>query len=200
MTYTETVTSLANLVASRTDTVGATNSNTTVGDVNAVATDLGKAITGAGIPAGTSITAVTPGTGYTISQAATATATGVSLTIFQQIRAIAGRTGFVRVYDPTLGTVAASYSTAWNSAAHSYNLPAVNTVTMHAQYDDAAPWYGQGGGTTAGAYSGSPDGGTPQVGEIDVTLTVASGDTVNAASVQTFHGDANTLVVVATGL
>jgi hypothetical protein len=46
---------------------------------------------------------------------------------------------------------------------------------------------------------GAADSGSPQVGEIDVTLTVAAADTVNAASVQTFHGDANTLVVVATG-
>lgn len=45
------------------------------------AADVGRTISGAGIPAGSTITAVGSGTSITISQLATATATGVTLTI-----------------------------------------------------------------------------------------------------------------------
>lgn len=62
---------------------GVTNSTTTVTSATAAftANDIGQAITGAGIPAGSTITAVGSGTSVTISQAATASATGVTLTI-----------------------------------------------------------------------------------------------------------------------
>lgn len=54
---------------------GVVTSSNTVTDSGAVLGDLGKFVTGPGvIPAGTTITAVTPGTGYTLSAAATATA------------------------------------------------------------------------------------------------------------------------------
>jgi Right handed beta helix region len=52
-----------------------TNTSTTVGDTHAVASDVGLSISGTGIPAGATITSVTPGTGYVISAAATATGT-----------------------------------------------------------------------------------------------------------------------------
>lgn len=69
--------------AARVDAACATNSGSTaVTDTHAAAGDLpGSYITGAGIPAGTEIVTVTPGTGYTISQAATATSASVSLTV-----------------------------------------------------------------------------------------------------------------------
>jgi hypothetical protein len=69
----------------RTDSsCGTTSGGTTVTDSAAVTTpvsDLGMSITGPGIQPGTYITAVTAGTGYTISNPATATASSVSLII-----------------------------------------------------------------------------------------------------------------------
>jgi capsid protein len=64
---------------------GTNNLSTVVTDAAAQAGDVGLPIVGTGIPAGTVIVAVTPGTGYTISQAATATSSGggVSLTVGQ---------------------------------------------------------------------------------------------------------------------
>ena len=50
-----------------------TSGSTTVADTHAVFGDIGLPISQANIPVGTTITAVTPGVGYTISQAATAT-------------------------------------------------------------------------------------------------------------------------------
>jgi Phage capsid family len=62
---------------------GATNTNTTVTSATAAFTsaDVGSFITGAGIPAGATITVIGSATSVTISAAATATATGVILTI-----------------------------------------------------------------------------------------------------------------------
>lgn len=64
-------------------TDGATNSNTTVTSVTAAfgAGDLGRSITGSGIPSGAVITAFSSATSVTISAPATATATGVTLTL-----------------------------------------------------------------------------------------------------------------------
>ena len=60
----------------RTDTGGGTNNGSTVvADASASAGDVGLPISGTGIPSGATITAVTPGTGYSISIAATATGT-----------------------------------------------------------------------------------------------------------------------------
>jgi hypothetical protein len=64
--------------AKRTDTGCGISGGTTVADAAAQTTDLGAAIQGAGIPAATRITAVTAGTGYTISNSAT---TGSGLTL-----------------------------------------------------------------------------------------------------------------------
>lgn len=110
---------------------------------------------------------------------AEATVAPASLTATQLVRAVASRTGFVRVYDPTLGgTVAAS----------SANLPSVSAVTIHSQHDDAAPWY-----------SDPSDSNAAKVGEIVVQLTPSAADVVNASSVQTFAVDASAVIVVATG-
>lgn len=67
----------------RTVTDGVTNSTTAVTSATAAFTqaDVGDAISGAGIPAGTVIVQVTSATAATLSQAATATATGVTFTI-----------------------------------------------------------------------------------------------------------------------
>ena len=68
----------------RTDAGGGTNSGSTVvSDVLAQSGDAGLPIAGTGIPAGATITAVTPGTGYSISAAATATGT-TALVVGQQ--------------------------------------------------------------------------------------------------------------------
>lgn len=75
------------LVAKAADKVFAdgatTNTSTTMTSASAAfkANDVGKAITGAGIPAGTTIASRTNATTIVLSQAATATATGVSFTI-----------------------------------------------------------------------------------------------------------------------
>lgn len=62
---------------------GTTATNTTVTSATAAftAADVGKTITGAGIPAATTITVIGSATSVTVSQATTATATGVSITI-----------------------------------------------------------------------------------------------------------------------
>lgn len=62
---------------------GTTASNTTVTSATAAFTsaDVGRTITGTGIPANTTITAVGSSTSVTISAAATATGTGISITI-----------------------------------------------------------------------------------------------------------------------
>ena len=66
----------------RTDTSCATNSTTTVTDAAAVAGDVGKGISSAGnIPVNTTITAVSNGVGYTISNAATTTASGLTFIV-----------------------------------------------------------------------------------------------------------------------
>ncbi|HEY7135157.1 MAG TPA: flagellar hook protein FlgE [Acidimicrobiia bacterium] len=70
--------------AARTVLDGATtNGSTTLtsATANFTAADVGKAITGAGIPAGTTIASVTNGTTVVLSAAATATATGVQTAI-----------------------------------------------------------------------------------------------------------------------
>jgi len=72
------------LTTSRVVTDGATtNTDTTVTSVTGAftAADIGKSITGAGIPVGATIASINSGTSVEISAAATATATGVTLTI-----------------------------------------------------------------------------------------------------------------------
>lgn len=54
-------------------TTGTTSGSTTLTCTTAAATDVGRPISGTGIPAGAVVVSVTPGTGYTISSAATAT-------------------------------------------------------------------------------------------------------------------------------
>lgn len=122
------------------------------------------------------------------------------------IKAIASKTGFVRVYDETLnGTV--------TTGTLSANLPQISNlgqIVAHGQYDDAAPWYSQGGGVNpaTGAYypadwgsnpTASPTPFVPRWGMIEFRPTIPAADTVNSASVPTFKVDANALIVLATG-
>lgn len=60
---------------------GTTAASVTVTDTAVLAGDVGSTVTGAGIPLGAVISAVTAGTSFTLSVAATATATGIPLTI-----------------------------------------------------------------------------------------------------------------------
>src|SRR5207237_9012335 len=64
-------------------TDGATNTNTSVTSVTAAfgPDDVGKPISGTGIPTSTTIASVQSATGAALSAAATATATGVTFTI-----------------------------------------------------------------------------------------------------------------------
>jgi hypothetical protein len=69
-------------VTSRVDpSCGTTISSPAVTDTAALATDVGSAVSGTGIPAGATIVAATAGTGFTLSAPATATGAAVALTI-----------------------------------------------------------------------------------------------------------------------
>jgi hypothetical protein len=109
------------------------------------------------------------------------------------VRALISRTGFVRVYDPSLsGSVSGSSLVA-------SNLPLVTGIIVHGQYDDAAPWYNQGSSADlAEEIPADVLNSTllPQVGMVELFLTVPAVDTVNSASVQTFKSDASTIVIL----
>jgi len=95
-----------------------------------------------------------------------------------RVRAVASKTGFVRVYDPGLGT----------STRNATNLPLVAVVTAALQHDDAAPWYTEG--VTPGA---------GQKGAVRIQLTVAAADTGDASSVQTFTVESGALAIKSVG-
>ena len=69
------------VATTRSITGSLTLSSTTLTSSQLVATDAGQAVSGAGIPAGTTITSVTPGTSATLSNAATANETNESVTV-----------------------------------------------------------------------------------------------------------------------
>jgi hypothetical protein len=86
---------------------GVLNSTTTVTSATAIFTsaDVGKVISGAGIPAGNTIASVTNATTIVLSQAATATASGVALVIGGPVTPTAGHNMRWRaVTTATLGT------------------------------------------------------------------------------------------------
>lgn len=66
---------------SRTDTCGTTNGSGTVTDGSITSGDVGKAVIGAGIPAGATVGTVTPGVSFTLAGGQTATATSVSVAL-----------------------------------------------------------------------------------------------------------------------
>lgn len=65
----------------RIDTNTTTALSATVTDAQTIASDIGKGVTGPGIPAGAYILSVTPGTSFVMSVAATVAASGVTLYI-----------------------------------------------------------------------------------------------------------------------
>jgi hypothetical protein len=81
--FTNPAAAIAAYPVSRSVTDGVLNSTITVTSATAsfVASDVGRPVTGTGIPAGTTIVNVTNGTTIVLSAAATATATGVALTL-----------------------------------------------------------------------------------------------------------------------
>jgi hypothetical protein len=80
--FTNPADAIASYPAARTVNDGVLNGSTTVTSATAgfVAADVGRVVTGNGIPNGTTISSVTDGTTIVLSTAATATATGVTLT------------------------------------------------------------------------------------------------------------------------
>ena len=81
--FTNPAAAVAAYPVARSVTDGVLNSTTTVTSATAsfVASDVGRPVTGTGIPDGTTIVTVTNGTTIVLSAAATATATGVALTL-----------------------------------------------------------------------------------------------------------------------
>jgi len=120
-----------------------------------------------------------------MTYAETVTTAG-AVTTGQKVRAIATRTGFVRVYDPTLGgTVAAGSANLPNVFAVSTNSVA-GDISGPADYNDAAPWYSD------------PSAGTPIYGTIRLHLVPVAGSP-DASSVQVATVEPSAVVVVATG-
>jgi hypothetical protein len=71
---------------------GTTNNSAVVTDAAAVAGDVGKPVSGTGIPAGTTIISVVPGTSFTMSQNATATGTITATVGYTPVDAGSGKT------------------------------------------------------------------------------------------------------------
>lgn len=114
-------------IGSRTAADGATTSGSTTVTSATIAftgSDGGRIITGAGIPAGTTVASITNATTAVLSAAATATATGVSLTMTNQ-------TGFgnndVYCYDGTHPSLAGHiyHARRWETAIRTLVLPAM---------------------------------------------------------------------------
>lgn len=104
------ISSATGAVAGRVDAgSGTTNLSPVVTDTSAVASDVGKPVTGAGIPAGTTIISVVPGVSFTMSANATATAS-VPVTVVAAIDAGAGhnwRNIYLKVATPARDAVVA---------------------------------------------------------------------------------------------
>jgi HK97 family phage major capsid protein len=87
----------------RADTAGVTSGSSVVTDTSILATDLGRKVTGTGIPAGTVVTSVVPGTSFTMSQVATASSATDAITIGALVGLEAAAAGTV----PSLDTLSA---------------------------------------------------------------------------------------------
>lgn len=98
----------------RADTGCAISGGTSVSDPSAIAADLGAVITGTGIPSGTAITSVTPGTGYVISAPATS-GTGLTLTVRNNVNMTVTGNHFSTIYNTAGGLYATA--TEWDSTA-----------------------------------------------------------------------------------
>lgn len=97
--------------------------------------DVGRAITGTGIPAGATITAVASGTAATLSAAATTTATGaVTVGGAGPAALVAAEQAYgFRGYSPETDAEAASYTVAANNAGTVTPDRITNTTTSAAQ-------------------------------------------------------------------
>ena len=152
----------------RTDTGCTTQfptSATTVLDAAAAAGDLGRVITNANIPSGTTITAVQAGTGYTISQAATAAASAQSFVL--PVCAFPGGTGGYSYGGQSANTGAAGVVDG--TAPGSGTQPTIkgtpscggaggpSSITTAAQAG-ATPYYGGGGGGGGASLNGNNSG------------------------------------------
>jgi hypothetical protein len=116
------------------DTAGVTNGSMTVTDANAVASWLNCTVTGASFTAGTTITAVSPGVGYTTSNNWTGSTGNVSLTVY------AGITFTPKVTGKVLVRLASTAGTATTVA----------TTSVRGQYGTgASPINGAAGTGTA---------------------------------------------------
>ncbi len=106
----------ANLYAVTTvaDGVTATNTTLTSATMAFVAADVGRRVTGSGIPANTTIVSVESATSVTLSAATTATATGVSITVIGHgtvtIKKMTGSSKVYPVADTLLVTVGSQSS------------------------------------------------------------------------------------------
>lgn len=114
-------------------TDGVLNSTTTLtsATANFISSDVGKTITGTGIPAATTIASVTNSTTVVLSAAATATASGVTFGIFgRQIYAGVTVTGVV-VANTQLGVLDGSWATFQTVLqAHGFYVQSVTGVTL----------------------------------------------------------------------
>lgn len=115
-----------------------------------------------------------------------------AVSVNDKVRAVATRTGFVRVYDPTLGT----------ATKNSANLPNVSVIATNsvagdvsgpANYDDAAPWYASNTDTKLPTGTQAAIVGTYR---FHLTPVASSPD---ASSVQVITVEPAAVVVVATG-
>jgi Multicopper oxidase len=109
----------------RTDGAAAvTTSLDTVTDAAVLATDTGSAVSGTGIPAGTTISAVTAGVSFTMSAPATADGTGVTITRTDASATVTNGS--------TMVTDAAALATDLGSAVSGTGIPAGATITAAA--------------------------------------------------------------------
>lgn len=71
---------LDNCTAARVDACTTTTSSSTIGDTSIVATDVGRAVTGTGIPNGSYVGTVTPGVSFVLSSTTVTSTTAVAIT------------------------------------------------------------------------------------------------------------------------
>jgi hypothetical protein len=175
---------------------GTTNGSTTVTDANAATGDVGRSITGTGIPANATITAVNAGVGYTISAAATATASSLTFTIGTNTPGLAGTGGnlssfgnYLRSYGALQGSGGTNLT---GTGATSAGLTSTNLGGGAAASTTGgagvglqpsvlgAPGGASGGGITTGAAAGA--GAAGNVSTLAADATAGTAGVVGGAS------------------
>jgi len=173
---------------------GVENSSTTFtsATANFVANDVGKAITGSGIPAATTIASRTNSTTILLSAAATATATGVSFTIVNRVEI--GGSGTVTTVGVT-NNVSNLLTTSVSNATTSPNIVLDGAVVgANTFYGNATGFAGTAAFMTASAARTSLGGTT--VGQAFFQLanpTLVGYGRINADNSVTFRTTAQTL-------